>query len=175
MGHKRDLDRRHIVVIRHAKSNWDDPSLEDHDRPLAKRGRKALPPLREHLEGLELHPDLVRCSSALRTRQTLDGIRPALGGNARIEVDSALYGASAQQLLTELRRLDDRVNTVFLIGHNPGAAELVELLADSGKRKAAIDSFPTAAVAVLSMAGPWSSLQAAGASLESVWTPKHQD
>ena len=175
MARKRDLDRRRIVVIRHAKSNWDDPSLEDHDRPLSKRGRNALPRLRDHIEDLELRADLVRCSSALRTRETLDGIRPALGRTARIEVDSALYGASSEQLVTELRRLDDQVVTVFLIGHNPGVGELVELLAESGKRKAAIDRFPTAAVAVLSIAGSWTGLQPSGALLESFWTPKQQD
>ena len=175
MVHKRDLDRRRIVVIRHAKSSWDDPSLDDHERPLSKRGRNALPRLREHIDGLELRPDLVRCSSAVRARETLDGIRSALGATVRIEVDPALYGATAEQLAAELRRLGDQVITVFLIGHNPGVGELVALFAESGKRKAAIDNFPTAAVAVLSIGGPWSALQPSGASLESFWTPKHQD
>ncbi len=173
MSRKRDAGLRHIVVIRHAKSSWDDPSLADHDRPLSKRGRNALPRLLEHIEGLELRPDLVMCSTSRRTRETLDGIRPALGRKARVESDSALYGASAEQLVTELRRLDDQVTTVVLIGHNPGLADLVDLLAvASATDGAAIDTFPTAAVAVLSVAGSWSALQPACALLESFWAPR---
>ena len=168
----RDPGLRHIVVIRHAKSNWDDPSLADHDRPLSKRGRNALARLRDHIEGLELRPDLVMCSSSRRTRETLAGIRPAVGRKTRVETDSALYGAGAEQLVTELRRLDDQVTTVFLIGHNPGVADLVSLLAPgSATGAAAIDAFPTAAVAVLSVAGPWSALRPACALLESFWAP----
>ena len=141
MSRQRDPEVRHIVVIRHAKSSWDDPPVADHDRPLSKRGRNALSRLRDHIEGLELRPDLVMCSSSRRTRETLAGIRPALGRKARVESDRALYGAGAEQLVTELRRLDDQVTNVFLIGHNPGVADLVDLLAaDSVAGVAAIDT-----------------------------------
>ena len=173
VSHQRDPDLRHIVVIRHAKSSWDDPSLADHDRPLSKRGRNALSRLRDHIEGLELRPDLVMCSSSRRTRETLAGIRAAFGQGARVESDSSLYGAGAERLVTELRRLDDQVTNVVLIGHNPGVADLVDLLAAaSAPGGAAIDKFPTAAVAVLSVAGPWSALQPACAMLESFWAPR---
>ena len=166
---------RHLVVIRHAKSSWDDPSLADYDRPLSKRGRNALPRLRDHIEDLELRPDLVMCSSARRTRETLAGIRRALGRHARVESDSALYGAGAEMLMAELRRVDDQVTTVFLIGHNPGVTDLVDLLAaDPATGETPIDSFPTAAFAVLSVAGPWSELQPSCASLESFWAPRQQ-
>jgi len=94
MSGQRDPEIRHVVVIRHAKSSWDDPSAEDHDRPLSKRGRNALPRLLDHIEGLELPPDLVMCSSSRRTRETLDGIRPAFGRKARIETKAELYGAA---------------------------------------------------------------------------------
>ena len=164
---------KRLRLLRHAKSSWEDPGLADHDRPLSKRGRNALPRLLDHVEGLELRPDLVMCSSSRRTSETLDGILPALGQKARVESDRSLYGAGAGQLVTELRRLDDHVTTVFLIGHNPGVADLVDLLAaDPATGRAAIDAFPTAAVAVLSVAGPWSALQPACASLESFWAPR---
>ena len=173
VSRQRGPELRRIVVIRHAKSSWDDPSVADHDRPLSKRGRNALSRLRDHIEGLELRPELVMCSSSRRTCETLAGIRPALGRKARVESDSSLYGASAEQLVTELRRLDDQVTTVVLIGHNPGVAELVDLLAtDPATGGDAIDTFPTAAVAVLSVAGPWSALQPACALLESFWAPR---
>lgn len=173
MSGKRDPERRHIVLIRHAKSSWDDPSLADHDRPLSKRGRKALSRLRAHLDTLGLRADVVMCSSSVRTRETLDGMRPALGRKARVVSDSVLYGADAEQLLSELRRLDKDVDTVILIGHNPGIADLVDVLAgDRATGRAVLDTFPTAAVAVLSMAGPWDALQPGTASLESFWAPR---
>jgi phosphohistidine phosphatase len=173
VSHQRGPELRHIVVIRHAKSSWDDPSVADHDRPLSKRGRNALAGLREHIEGLELRPELVMCSSSRRTRETLAGIRAAFGRKARVKSDSSLYAASAEQLVTELRRLDDQVNTVVLIGHNPGVADLVDLLAAaSATGRVAIDKFPTAAVAVLSVADPWRALRPACAILESFWAPR---
>ena len=88
MSHQRGPELRHIVVIRHAKSSWDDPSIADHDRPLSKRGRNALSRLRDHIEGLELRPELVMCSSSLRTRETLAGIRAAFGRKARVEFEA---------------------------------------------------------------------------------------
>ncbi|MGZ4723719.1 MAG: SixA phosphatase family protein [Ilumatobacteraceae bacterium] len=165
---------KHIVVIRHAKSSWDDPSMVDHDRPLSKRGRDALSRLGDHIEGLKLRPDLVMCSSSRRTRETLDGIRTSLGRKVRVEFDSALYGASVEQLVTKLRGLDDQIMNVFLIGHNPAVTDLVDLLAVApATGGTAIDAFPTAAVAVLSVAVPWSELQPACAALESFWAPRH--
>ena len=90
-----------------------------------------------------------------------------------VKSDSSLYAASAEQLVTELRRLDDQVNTVVLIGHNPGVADLVDLLAAaSATGRVAIGKFPTATVAVLSVAGPWSALRPACAILESFWAPR---
>lgn len=174
MSRRRAPELRRIVVIRHAKSSWSDPSLADFDRPLSKRGRNALSGLRDHIEDLALRPDLVMCSSSRRTRETLEGIRSALGRKARVDSDSALYGADAEMLLTKLQRLDDQITTVFLIGHNPGLADLVDLLADPATAAVAIDSFPTAAVAVLSVAGPWSGLRRSCASLESFWAPRQQ-
>jgi phosphohistidine phosphatase len=166
---------RRIVVVRHAKSSWDDPSLADHDRPLSPRGRKALPRLRDHIAELGLRPDLVLCSTSRRTRETLDGIREALGKKTRIEFEPAVYDAGTGDLLAMLRGLDDQIATVFLIGHNPGSADLVDLLAaDSsiGGAAAAVEKFPTAAMAVLSVSGPWNALQAGCASLDDFWVPR---
>ncbi len=174
MTSSKDPKRRHIVVIRHAKSSWDDPSIADHDRPLSNRGRKALALLRDHIAGLGLRPDLVLCSSSRRTRETLDGIRPALGRKLRVELNPELYEAGTEQLVRVLRHLDAEVATVYLIGHNPGFADLVDLLAaDTSIGGAGVEKFPTAAVAVLSVKGPWSALpQPAGASLDSFWAPR---
>jgi phosphohistidine phosphatase len=167
--------RKCIVVVRHAKSSWDDPALADHDRPLAPRGRRAVQLLRDHLEQLELRPDLVLCSSSRRTRETLEGIRPALGGHADVQIDRELYAADAEELLERLQGLDDHVTCVVLIGHNPGVADLTEALVGHGDpiaRKRVTDKFPTAAVATLSFTDDWSRLHPASATLDGYWQPR---
>jgi phosphohistidine phosphatase len=166
---------KHIVIVRHAKSSWGDPSIADRDRPLAKRGRKALPKLREHLAGLGVRVDLVICSPSRRTRETLDGIRDAFGPSAAVEFDDTVYEADVDELMEVLAAIDEGLDTVVLIGHNPGAADLVDFLAaDPASGGAAVDRFPTAAVAVLSTTARWSDLQRGCASLESVWTPREE-
>lgn len=166
-------DPKRLVIVRHAKSSWDDAALADHDRSLAPRGRRALERLRRHLEELAPPPALVLCSSALRTIETLEGIRPALGDDAEIEVDRSLYGTDAEALLRRLRRVEDTVPCVVLVGHNPGCEDLTELLADLRSSVEQLpEKFPTAAVASLSFTGPWSDLRPSGASLDDFWTPR---
>jgi len=167
--------RRRIVIVRHAKSSWDDPTVADHDRPLAPRGRKALHGLRDHLESLALRPELVLCSSSRRTCETLDGIHSALGRHPHIEIDDGLYAADAEHLLARLRHLDDDVTTLVIIGHNPGVADLVDLLVTPSEEPAAepvTGKFPTAAVALVSFTGHWRALQPAAAALDSFWAPR---
>lgn len=162
-------DGHRLVVVRHAKSSRDDPGLADHDRPLAPRGHRALGPLRAHLDGLGLRPDLVLCSSALRAVETLDGFRDLLGPQARVEVEDRLYAASTGTLLERLRAIDDDPGCVVVVGHNPGLADLVDdLLAGDPRRP---DDLPTGAVAVLSFAGPWRRLGEGGVTLQSFWRP----
>jgi phosphohistidine phosphatase len=175
MSSEQAPDRKQLVIVRHAKSSWDDPSLADYDRPLAPRGRKAVKRLRDHLDNLNLAVDIVLCSSSQRTRQTLDGIRPALlrHSEPRIDIEPDLYGAEADHLLARLRQIDDPVRCVVLIGHNPGVADLTGVLVapdDVGADQPG--NFPTAAVAALSHRGPWRELQQGSASLDSFWTPR---
>jgi phosphohistidine phosphatase len=80
---------RCLYVLRHAKSSWDDPSLPDHDRPLAPRGLRAVKLLSSYVESNRIEPDLVLCSNARRTLETLEGVRPQ--GRTLIEAD--LYRA----------------------------------------------------------------------------------
>jgi len=160
-------DERHrLVLVRHAKSSWDDPALSDHDRPLARRGHKAVKRMRPHLEARGVRADVVLCSSARRTRQTLDGIEAGLGGPPRIEIEDGLYGAGADQILARLARLDDAIATAVLIGHNPGIADVVDLLAGTDQ------DVPTGAIADLSFTGPWSALGSAAVSLDDLWRPR---
>ena len=121
---------RHLIyLLRHTKSSWDEPALLDHERPLAKRGRKAAALLREHFDEAGVAPDLVLCSSAVRAIQTLEGVREGLPAGARVEIESDLYAAGAASLLGRLRRLPEEVGSVMLVGHNPGIEDLAaELL-----------------------------------------------
>lgn len=160
-------ESRRLLLLRHAKSSWDDPTLADHDRPLAPRGRKAAKLIGEHLRHEQVGISLVLCSSALRARETLDLL--ALPGEAQIE--SALYGASAEQLLERLRLVSDEVESVLLIGHNPAVQELAASLVRGGDELAE-RKFPTAALATVTFGGPWRALDRDHAELAALVTPR---
>jgi phosphohistidine phosphatase len=164
---------RRLFLLRHAKSSWEDPRLADHDRPLAPRGRRATKLLREHLRHESVAPAVVLCSSARRTRETLERIGPALAAEVPVRIERELYAASAQRLLERLRALDDEVESVLVIGHNPGLELLALCLGGSGEPLAAVRrKFPTGALATLEFAGSWSELAAGSAELTDFVTPK---
>jgi phosphohistidine phosphatase len=150
---------KRLYLLRHAKSDWDDPELSDHDRPLAPRGRRASKTIAKHLGGEGIEPALVLCSSAARTRETLERIASALGSPA-IEIEGGLYGAGAATLLDRLRRIPDTVDSVMVIAHNPGIEELALELAGSGDEIGRmVRKYPTAALATLTVPdGSWGEL-----------------
>src|SRR4051794_16751236 len=94
-----------LILMRHAKSAWDDPHHKDIDRPLSPRGRKVAPRMGEWLAGEGYKPHVVLCSSAQRTRETLDLIRPHLPQSAKIEFAPTLYLAAPREMLTEIGKL----------------------------------------------------------------------
>jgi phosphohistidine phosphatase len=158
-----------LLLLRHAKSSWEHEDLPDHDRPLAPRGRKAAKRMAKHLRAEGISPSLVLCSSARRTRETLERIEP--GGDVRVERE--LYGASASALLERVRRVPDETESVMLIGHNPAVQELALELAADGDRLADMErKFPTCALATLSVPGVWSQLDAGAAELVALMRPK---
>lgn len=164
--------RRQLLLLRHAKSSWDDSSLPDHDRPLSPRGRKAARRLAAFVEGARLRPELVLCSSATRARETLDLIADSLG-QPQMRVEERLYGASATALLDRLRRIPDEVESVLLVGHNPGMQDLALTLAVPGENARRIaDKLPTGALLGFSVEGRWSELSPSGAELEMVVLPR---
>jgi phosphohistidine phosphatase len=165
-----------LYLLRHAKSSWDQPGLADHDRPLGKRGRKATRLLSAHIRDASVRPDLVLCSSAARATQTLEGIRQGLGDNARVEIESGLYGAGSETLLRRLQALPEDAADVMLIGHNPAIETLAEELAgeagdaEAGARLAT--KYPTGGLATLSFDGSWSELDWEGAQLDAFVVPR---
>jgi phosphohistidine phosphatase len=161
-----------LLLLRHAKSSWDDPSLADRDRPLAPRGHRAAARMANHLRSDVPRPDLVLCSPALRTRETLDRMSNAFG-DAEVVVDDELYGAGEGELLERLRAVDDRFETVAVIGHNPGIHDLAIALAGSGADLDRMEAkFPTGALAVLAFDRLWRDVSPGGGLLEAFVTPK---
>jgi len=144
------VQTRHLFLLRHAKSSWDDPSIDDHDRPLAPRGRRAAARIADYATKTGIRPDLILCSSAMRAQQTLERIAPSLGPDAEVHIERPLYGATEDRLLQRLHALPDEVDSVMMIGHNPGVQELALLLAREGPLRTLLeDKFPTAGLAKL--------------------------
>ena len=166
---------RQLLLLRHAKSLWDDARLSDHGRPLNARGREAALAMRAAMLKLSLSPDVVLVSSARRTLQTLEALLP-WPDTPIIEPMDALYLATAPQLLAVLNNVAETVRSVLLIGHNPGVHELAQLLigsaavAEDAKRLAA--RFPTAALAEFAVPGPWRTLGPGGARLVRFLCPR---
>jgi phosphohistidine phosphatase len=141
---------RTVILLRHGKSSWSDPTLADLDRPLAPRGERASRRIGKYIRRKKIRPALVLCSPSLRTRQTLEAIESSLGEGSSVEFEPQLYAASEGELLQRLRALPDSVDSVMLIGHNPGLHELARVLASRGAELPRLkEKFPTGALARL--------------------------
>jgi phosphohistidine phosphatase len=166
-----------LTLLRHAKSSWDDPALDDHDRPLAKRGTKAAPEIAKYLKHEELLPNLILCSGAVRTRATLALILAEVGRPApEIRYDDTLYLAAPETILQRIQSVEPDHTHVMVIGHNPGMHALALELTGGGERKAVAalaTEFPTAALAVLTFdAAQWRDIKTASGRLEHFVTPR---
>lgn len=159
---------RTLLLMRHAKSSWDDPELADHDRPLNKRGKRDAPRMGRLLLKEKLVPDAILTSTAVRARETARAVAEALEFDAEPQVDKDLYLAGPAEILTVLRRLDDDADRVMLIAHNPGLEDLLEAL--TGSR----DSLPTAAIARIDLSvRRWKDLKSGTTGrLVALWRPK---
>ncbi|MCW5734368.1 MAG: histidine phosphatase family protein [Enhydrobacter sp.] len=142
-----------ILLLRHAKSAWGDPGLNDIDRPLNRRGERAAEVVADYIVMNAPRPDTILCSTAVRTRQTLAPLVHRLTSPAPpIALEKGLYLASENALLQRLQALPDDICTVLLIGHNEGIGELAQSLAKSGPLAALgalHEKFPTGALAVI--------------------------
>lgn len=168
-----------LYLLRHAKSSWDDSGLADRDRPLAPRGRKAAGRIAAHLRTEQIAPAVVLCSSAVRTRQTLDAILPALEGEPDVLIEDALYASGADGLLARIRATPEAAPSVLLIGHNPGIADLAFVLAGGGDAVALRrlrEGFPTGALATLAVPhAEWGELAEGDAELTAYVVPRELD
>lgn len=165
-----------LLLLRHAKSRWDEPALGDHDRDLAPRGEKAARLMGRLLEREGLVPDLVLCSTARRAVRTLDLVVAELGAAPAVKQLKSLYRAAPSRLLDVIQRQDDAVRRLLVVGHNPGLHELVLRLVGSGDaalRAELIAKLPTSALARLDFAGAgWQAVVPGGGRLVGFWRPR---
>lgn len=127
-----------LVLVRHAKSDWGDPSLRDHDRPLNARGTRDAPVMAQRFAALGHPVDVILSSTATRARRTAEAFAAALG--LEVTLDPELYLASAERLLAKATA--SGAHAVLLVAHNPGITDLAYRLSDGG-----IAHMPTCAVA----------------------------
>lgn len=167
---------RRLILFRHAKSDWADPSLHDRERPLARRGREAAPRMGAYLARERLVPDRVIVSAARRTRETWALLAKALPGVEDVQFELRIYEARVDTLVEVVRETLEAAPTLMLVGHNPGLQSLALLLSVRGAsplREAISGKFPTAAIAVLD--APWDSwadIEPGTAAIERFVTPK---
>jgi phosphohistidine phosphatase len=120
-----------LLIVRHAKSDWGQPGLADHDRPLNDRGRRDAPRMGRRLAERGAVPDVIRSSTALRARTTAAALAEELGVDAAtIQLDEDMYATTVGGLLDIIESLDDEAGTVMLVGHNPEFSALVARLTD---------------------------------------------
>ena len=114
-----------LLILRHAKSGWDDPDLPDHDRPLTERGKKDAKRIGQLLLERGLVPDQIISSTAKRARKTASKVAKACGYAGEVEMTNRLYLASPLQIIEVLREVGDECSTVLVVAHNPGLEELL--------------------------------------------------
>ncbi len=167
---------RRLILFRHAKADLPAGETGDHDRALAPRGRRAAGPMGAWLAGRGFRPDLVLCSTALRARATWEIAGKAFSPAPREQFEQGIYGASPGTLLDLAKRAPTTVQTLMIVGHNPGLEQFVKLLATKGDpeaRRAIREKFPTAAIAVLDFpADDWASLAPGAGRLDRFVTPR---
>ncbi len=170
---------KRIYLLRHAKSSWDDVALDDFQRPLNARGRKAAKRMAKHFAEAGIRPHMVLCSAALRTRATYDLLEPALQG-VPVSFEDCIYEASRSDLLHRLQRLDGHLESVLLIGHNPGLEKLALGLCGGHGDHVGLErlehKYPTGALAVLDSNVPhWPELDINKCTLAEFIRPKDLD
>ena len=132
--------RTRLIVMRHAKSSWSDASLDDHDRPLNKRGRRDAPRIAQELHDREWIPDRIRVSTSKRTMETLE-LMEAISRNSTIDVEQSLYHSNISKLLQAVEEVEEG-KTTMILSHNPGCEILVHQLSNR------LEVMPTAAAAL---------------------------
>ena len=137
-----------LILMRHAKSSWDDALTDDHSRVLNKRGRHSAVAVGKWLARSGFEPDFVLCSSAARTGETWALIANEMVGKPNVRYDGSLYLAAPEHMLSVLQGVQG-TPSVLILGHSPGTALLAEALAAQAPQHAQFSRYPTAATTVM--------------------------
>jgi len=158
-----------LIIVRHAKSSWDNPMLTDHDRPLLEIGKKRTRLVVNKLQDLHLKPDLIISSSAIRALETAQYLAKGLDyPKEAIKTSSAYYMASTRDLLNEFFDMPDRFNTVMMVGHNPTLTNLANNFLTRP-----LDNLPTSGIVKLCFkTDSWDQILQSELTCELVITPK---
>ena len=134
-----------LLILRHAKSSWDDESLDDFDRPLNQRGNRDAPRIGQLLRERDLLPELILCSTAVRAYSTLERVCEAADYQGQFELHSDLYLAPSATYVELLQEVAEPLDRVMVIGHNPGLETLLTDLTG------AVEHMPTGGLAVVEL------------------------
>jgi phosphohistidine phosphatase len=143
---------KRLYLVRHAKSSWDDPSLSDFDRPLNDRGNKDAPMIGEKLKEMDVRVDKIISSPANRAKTTAKILSDSL--NADVEFVESIYESSDFNLLSLIRGLDEGLNSVMVVGHNPSMTSVINKIGDF-----TLLNLPTCGVVGLEIDGGWSKIE----------------
>jgi phosphohistidine phosphatase len=165
---------RTLLLLRHAKSDRDQPVIEDFARPLNARGRAAATRMGAWMKEHHLQPEWVICSPAVRTRETLSLLREHLAiPDTLIDFDDRVYLADSATLLGVLARCPEDMNNVLLIGHNPGIEQLLAHLCGEPLPLSATGKLmPTAALAKIALPDDWHTLPLRAGKLSHIIRPE---
>jgi len=159
---------RELLLMRHAKSSWENPLLSDTDRPLNKRGRRVSLAMGEHLSRLKMEPALVMSSPALRAWQTALLLSSVFEKAVDIHIEDSLYDSSSDKWQQAIKGLADEAHRVMMIGHNPELHVFISEVSDF-----IIPKFPTSAIAVFEVhAQSWQTCERADFKLKELIIPK---
>jgi len=165
-----------LYLLRHAKSDWSEKSLDDHDRPLSARGERAAAAMGQYFTQTGVSLDLALCSTATRARQTWDLLSANWPSAPDVEFESGLYLAGSAGLLNRIKKVDPSLDSVLVIGHNPDIERLILGVARKGRGDSlarAAEKVPTCAFAELCLDGDtWSDFEPGTAVLEKFVAPK---
>lgn len=165
-----------LSLLRHAKSSWTNPTLPDRERPLANRGVADAPLMGRAMAERSIDPELVLCSSARRTRDTLALVLPELKIEPEVSYLDALYHASPAEMLEIVQAIQPGASRIMLVGHNPELHALALDMVGSGPkhlRDRLGEKYPTAGLAVINFnSGLWSNLAINSGSLNLFLTPR---
>ncbi len=167
---------KRLFLLRHAKSAWDDPTLADHNRPLAARGRQAATRMGRFLRAEGTGIERILCSPARRAAETLAAVLAELASTPPVETQDALYLGGPNALLAAIQSLPNGIDRAMIVAHNPDLHELAVALIRAGAaepRRALAEKFPTGALAILEFpGGAWSEVMPGTGTLLALVRPR---